>query len=541
MTSHIPSTPSLSSKAPLVVEMRGIVKRFPGVLANDHVDFELLHGEIHGLLGENGAGKSTLMNVLAGLYRQEAGTIFVKGVPKVFSSPRDAIKSGIGMVHQHFMLVPSQTVTENILLGLDDPRLIMRLSDYDAKIAKLGERFGLKVDPRAKIWQLSVGEQQRVEILKMLYRGVDVLIMDEPTAVLAPREIEGLFETLRAMIAQGKSVIFISHKLQEVSAIADRVSVLRRGVATASGVPSKGVSRQELARLMVGRDVIFALDKKPSQPKDIVLEVAGIHAESDKGLPALRGISLNVRAGEIVGVAGVAGNGQSELSQVISGMRQCTQGQVLLNGDKISNRNTLFGIQHGMAYVPEDRTHVGSAPNLSVTDNVIMKNFRKPPISKNGLLDMKAATKLANELKLAYDIIVPSVSTPVRLLSGGNLQRVILARETSGLPAFMVAVQPTRGLDVGAIEGVHRLLLAQREAGAAVLLVSEELEELLSLCDRVYVIYEGKIMGEVMIEGEEPDEGAALSLSKGLVDTIGQMMTGTPLDQIQKEGVTAHG
>ncbi|MDP2776839.1 MAG: ATP-binding cassette domain-containing protein, partial [Anaerolineales bacterium] len=367
-----------------------------------------------------------------------------------------------------------------------------------------------------------------------------VLIMDEPTAVLAPQEIEGLFVTLRAMIAQGKSVIFISHKLQEVSVIADRVSVLRRGIATASGVPSKGVSRQELARLMVGRDVIFALDKKPGRPQDVVLEVTDVHAESDKGLPALRGISLNVRAGEIVGVAGVAGNGQSELSQVISGMRRCAQGQVLLNGDKISNRNTLFGIQHGMAYVPEDRTHVGSAPNLSVTDNVIMKNFRKPPISKNGLLDMKAATKHANELKLAYDIIVPTVSTPVRLLSGGNLQRVILAREISGLPAFMVAVQPTRGLDVGAIEGVHRLLLAQREAGAAVLLVSEELEELLSLCDRVYVIYEGKIMGEVMIGGVEPDEGAALSLSKGLVDTIGQMMTGTPLDQIQKEGVAAH-
>src|SRR3972149_3789746 len=433
--------------------MRGIVKRFPGVLANDHVDFELLHGEIHGLLGENGAGKSTLMNVLAGLYRQEAGTILVNGEPKVFSSPRDAIKSGIGMVHQHFMLVPSQTVTENILLGLDDPRFIMRLPDYDAKIAKLGERFGLKVDPRAKIWQLSAGEQQRVEILKMLYRGVDVLIMDEPTAVLAPREIEGLFETLRAMIAQGKSVIFISHKLQEVSAIADRVSVLRRGVATTSGVPSKGVSRQELARLMVGRDVIFALDKKPSQPKDIVLEVADIHAESDKGLPALRGISLNVRAGEIVGVAGGGGGGGGGSFELNYGVRQCTQGQVLLNGDKISNRNPLFGIQHGMAYVPEDRTRVGSAPNLSVTDNVIMKNFRKSPISKNGLLNMKAATKLANELKLASDIIVPTVSTPVRLLSGGNLQRVILAREISGLPAFMFAVQPTRGLDVGAIEG----------------------------------------------------------------------------------------
>jgi simple sugar transport system ATP-binding protein len=522
-----------SSTPQPAVEMRGIVKRFPGVLANDHVDFELRRGEIHGLLGENGAGKSTLMNVLAGLYRQEAGTILVNGKPKVFSSPRDAIKAGIGMVHQHFMLVPSQTVTENILLGLDDPRFLLRLPDYDSKIAELGERFGLKVDPRAKIWQLSVGEQQRVEILKMLYRGVDVLIMDEPTAVLAPQEIEGLFVTLRAMIAQGKSVIFISHKLQEVSAIADRVSVLRRGVSTASGVPSKGVSRQELARLMVGREVIFVLDKKPSKPEGIILEVTDIHAENDKGLPALRGISLNVRAGEIVGVAGVAGNGQSELSQVISGMRNCAQGQVLLNGDKVSNRNTLFGIQHGMAYVPEDRTHVGSAPNLSVTDNVIMKNFRKPPISKNGMLDMKAAAKLANELKLAYDIIVPTVSTPVRLLSGGNLQRVILAREISGLPAFMVAVQPTRGLDVGAIEGVHRLLLAQREAGAAVLLVSEELEELLSLCDRIYVIYEGKIMGEVMVEGREQDEG--------LVDTIGQMMTGTPLDQIQKEGVAAHG
>ncbi|MCE9645013.1 MAG: ABC transporter ATP-binding protein [Chloroflexi bacterium] len=516
----------------LVVEMRGIVKRFPGVLANDHVDFELRHGEIHGLLGENGAGKSTLMNVLAGMYRQEAGIILVNGEPKNFSSPRDAINFGIGMVHQHFMLVPSQTVTENVLLGLDDPRFFLRLPDYDLKIAELGERFGLKVDPRAKIWQLSVGEQQRVEILKMLYRGVDVLIMDEPTAVLAPQEIEGLFVTLRAMVAQGKSVIFISHKLQEVSAIADRVTVLRRGVVTAAGVASKGVSRQELARLMVGRDVIFAVDKKPCQPGEIVLDVRDVHADNDKGLPALRGLSLNVRAGEIVGLAGVAGNGQSELSQVISGMRECKQGKVTLGGDTVSNRTTLFGIQHGMAYVPEDRTHVGSAPNLSITDNVIMKKYRKAPISNRGLLDMKVAAKLANELKQAYDIVVPNVSTPVRLLSGGNLQRVILAREISGLPSFMVAVQPTRGLDVGAIEGVHRLLLSQREAGAAVLLVSEELEELLSLSDRVYVIYEGKIMGEVAIGGEVPDEN--------LVETIGQMMTGTPLEQIRKEGVASH-
>lgn len=522
-----------TTDVPLAVEMRGIVKRFPGVLANDHVDFELLAGEIHALLGENGAGKSTLMNVLAGLYRQEAGIIKVKGSPVEFHSPRDAIKSGIGMVHQHFMLVPSQTVTENVLLGLDDPRFLMRLPEFDEKISAMGERFGLKVDPRAKIWQLSVGEQQRVELLKMLYRGVNVLIMDEPTAVLAPQEIEGLFNILRSMVAQGKSVIFISHKLQEVTAIADRVSVLRRGVATASGVPSKGVTRQELARLMVGREVIFSLDKKPSRPGDVVLDVKDVYAENDKGLPALRGLSINVRAGEIVGVAGVAGNGQSELSQVITGLRKCKQGQVMLGGDLVSNRNTLFGIQRGMAYVPEDRTHVGSAPNLSVTDNVIMKKYRQPPISRAGMLDMNAAKKLANELKQAYDIIVPNVSTPVRLLSGGNLQRVILAREISGLPNFMVAVQPTRGLDVGAIEGVHRLLMTQREAGAAVLLISEELEELLSLSDRVYVIYEGKIMGEIQVSGTEPDQS--------LIETIGMMMTGTPLDQIQKEGVGAHG
>ena len=522
---------TITDTTSLMVEIRGIVKCFPGVLANDHVDFELRAGEIHGLLGENGAGKSTLMNVLAGLYKQDAGTIKVNGNPVIFSSPRDAIKAGIGMVHQHFMLVPSQTVTENVLLGLDEPRFFMRLSEYDSRIAELGRKFGLSVDPRAKIWQLSVGEQQRVELLKMLYRGANVLIMDEPTAVLAPQEIEGLFNTLRSMVAQGKSVIFISHKLNEVAAIADRVTVLRRGKGTASGVPSRGVTRQELAQLMVGREVVFFVDKKPCKPGDVVLDVKAIHAENDKGLPALRGLSLNVRAGEIVGVAGVAGNGQNELSQVITGLRKCRQGEVMLNGDKVSNRDTLFGIQHGMAYIPEDRTHVGSAPNLSVTDNVIMKNYRKFPISKGGMLDMPAATKFANELKQAYDIIVPTVNTPVRLLSGGNLQRVILAREISGQPNFMVAVQPTRGLDVGAIEGVHRLLLAQREAGAAVLLISEELEELLSLSDRVYVIYEGKIMGEIQVGGAEPNEG--------LVEVVGLMMTGTPLEQIRKEGVAA--
>lgn len=509
-----------------VVDMRGVVKRFPGVLANDHVDFELQNGEIHALLGENGAGKSTLMNILAGLYKQDAGVIKVNGKPVIFSSPRDAIRAGIGMVHQHFMLVPSQTVTENVLLGLDEPRFLMRLNEYDTKVADLGEKFGLKVDPRAKIWQLSVGEQQRVEILKMLYRGAQVLVMDEPTAVLAPQEIDGLFDILRSMTAQGKSVVFISHKLHEVSAIADRITVLRRGQVTAAGLPAKDVSRQELARQMVGRDVVFNLDKKAGTPGDVVLDVRDIHAVNDKGLPALRGISLNVRAGEIVGVAGVAGNGQRELSQVISGLRKCSKGEVRLSGSLVSNRPTLFGIQHGMAYVPEDRTHVGTAPNLSVTDNVIMKKYRQPPISRSGLLDMTQATRFAKELKDAYDIIVPTVETPVRLLSGGNLQRVILAREISGHPNFMVAVQPTRGLDVGAIEGVHRLLLTQREAGAAVLLISEELEELFALSDRIYVIYEGHIMGELQLGLEEP--------SPEVVEMIGLMMTGTPLEKISQ-------
>ena len=522
-----------ATRSNLIVEMQGIVKRFPGVLANDHVDFELGIGEIHALLGENGAGKSTLMNVLAGLYKQDAGIINVKEIPVEFDSPRDSINAGIGMVHQHFMLVPSQTVTENILLGLGDPSFLMRLNEYDEKVAELGDQFGLKVDPRAKIWQLSVGEQQRVELLKMLYRGANVLIMDEPTAVLAPQEIEGLFQTLRAMIAQGKSVIFISHKLQEVTAIADRVTVLRRGRVTASGVSTKGVTRQELARLMVGREVVFFVDKKPKQAGDVILEVKDVHAENDKGLPALRGLSLHVRSGEIVGLAGVAGNGQNVLSEVITGMRKCIHGEVILNNEKISNRDTLFGIQHGMSYVPEDRTHVGSAPNLSVTDNVIMKNYRKPPISRGSMLDMNAASSFAKELKQAYDIVAPTVNTPVRLLSGGNLQRVILAREISGHPHFIVAVQPTRGLDVGAIEGVHRLLLTQREADAAVLLISEELEELLSLSDRVYVIYEGKIMGEVQVGAGEPDHN--------LIEMIGLMMTGTPLEQIHKEGDAAHG
>ncbi|NPV85561.1 MAG: ABC transporter ATP-binding protein [Anaerolineae bacterium] len=509
-----------------VVVMKGIVKRFPGVLANDHVDFSLRKGEVHSLLGENGAGKSTLMNVLAGLYRPEAGTIYINNRMVNFNSPLDAIHAGIGMIHQHFMLVPSQTVTENILLGLEEPRFRMQLGKYDRKVAEMSERFGLKVDPKAKIWQLSVGEQQRVEILKMLYRGANILIMDEPTAVLAPSEIEELFKTLRSMVGEGKSVIFISHKLNEVMEISDRVTVLRKGKVTAAGLAARDVTKEELARLMVGRDVLFDLEKKSQQAGKVVLSVENIWAENDKGVMALRGVSLEVRSGEIVGLAGVAGNGQSELAEVITGLRKCTQGVVRVAGDDLTNKPARQGIRRGISHIPEDRTHVGSSPNLSVTDNVIMKKYDQPPIGRGWMINAVLAEKYAQELKQSYDIIVPSVRTPVRLLSGGNLQRVILAREISSTPALMIAVQPTRGLDVGAIEGVQRLLLAQREAGAAILLISEELEELLSLSDRIYVIYEGQIMGEV---------------ADGDIEKIGLMMTGVRQEQIEaRVGGVAH-
>jgi simple sugar transport system ATP-binding protein len=415
------------------------------------------------------------------------------------------------MIHQHFTLVPSQTVTENILLGLDEPRFILNLAAYHQKMTELGRRFGLQVTPQAKVWQLSVGEQQRVEILKMLYRGVQVLIMDEPTAVLAPQEIDGLFETLRAMCAEGKSIVFISHKLKEVMAIADRVTVLRRGRVTAAGLRADETNADELARLMVGRSVVFYLDKPPREPGEVVLSLDRVSAENDKGLPALREVSLAIRAGEILGVAGVAGNGQTELAEVITGLRKCTGGRVRVGGEDLTNRPARTVIRQGVAHIPEDRTHVGTAPNLTITDNVIMKTYHEPPLARGWTLNHLAARRKAERLKDEYQILAPSVSTQVRLLSGGNLQRVILARELSEQPKLLIAMQPTRGLDVGAIEGVHRLLLAQRETGAAILIVSEELEEILALSDRIVVMYDGCIAGEVA--DRDPQ-------------TIGRLMTG---------------
>jgi ABC-type uncharacterized transport system ATPase subunit len=503
------------------VEMRGIVKRFPGVVAVDHVDLTVHAGEVHALLGENGAGKSTLMNVLAGLYRLDAGQISVGGHRADLRSPRDAIGLGIGMVHQHFMLVQSQTVTENILLGLDEPRFFLPLAAYHQRIARLGERFGLHVDPRARIWQLSVGEQQRVEILKMLYRGTNVLIMDEPTAVLAPQEIEELFRTLRSMTQDGKAVIFISHKLREVMQVADRITVLRKGCVTAAGLDKGSTSADELARLMVGRQVLFRVEKAAQQPGQVVLAVEDICADNDKGLPALRGLSLQVRAGEVLGLAGIAGNGQRELAEVITGLRPATSGRVIIQGQEIENGRTLTAIQCGVSHVPEDRTEVGSAPNLSLTDNLIMKHYRREPIAQGWAISQAAANAWAGDLKRAYDIVAPSIDVPARLLSGGNLQRLILAREIAAQPRLLVAVQPTRGLDVGAIEDVQRLLLAQRESGAAILLISEELDELFTLSDRVAVIYEGQIVGEVQTEDRE---------------IVGLMMTGEWRQTARNEG-----
>jgi general nucleoside transport system ATP-binding protein len=453
------------------------------------------------------------MNALAGLYKPTSGAIKIHGQPAHFNSPKDAIAKGIGMVHQHFMLVPTQTVTENILLGLDTPRFFLNLPAYDQKILALQEQFGLRVDPTAKIWQLSVGEQQRVEILKTLYRGANILIMDEPTAVLAPQEIDDLMETMRSLVASGKSIVFISHKLHEVTAVADRVTVLRKGRVTAEGLPMAGLSKADLARMMVGRGVVFMVRKKPHQPGEVVLAMQNVAAENDKGRPALQNISLEVRSGEILGIAGVAGNGQSEMAQTITGLRHCT-GSIKINGREVANQAPIIAIRSGVAHIPEDRSKVGTAPNLSITENTILKNYRQAPVGDGWTINFTHARQHAEGLKEKYNILAPNVATPARKLSGGNLQKVILAREISARPKLMVAVQPTRGLDVGAIEAIQTLLLEQRETGAAILLISEELEELLALSDRLAVIYNGQIMGVVPTDQADINE-------------IGLMMTGS--------------
>jgi simple sugar transport system ATP-binding protein len=421
------------------------------------------------------------------------------------------------MVHQHFMLVPNHSVAENMVLGLNRPRFLLNLSRVEEQVETLGEQFGMTVNPRAKIWELSVGEQQRVEVLKMLFRGAKVLILDEPTAVLTPQEVETLFLTLRDMTKGGHTIVFISHKLDEVVAISDRVTVMRRGKVTAAHVPSRETTKAQLAKLMVGREILFNIEKKKAQPGKVVLSVEHLYADNDRGLPALRDLSLLVRAGEILGIAGVAGNGQRELAEVLTGLRRAVSGNMMFGDIPLDRHTSWLNLGQKIAHIPEDRAAVGSVPGLSVAENLILKCFHRPPISAGWSINRAAVHQNAVRLAGEYQIMMPSVDTPARMLSGGNLQKVILARETSGHPDLMIAVHPTRGLDVGATEAVHNILIKQRDAGAAILLISEDLDELLSLTDRLSVIYEGRLVGETPTKDAE-------------IHTIGLMMAGTKVD-----------
>jgi len=476
--------------------MRGITKRFPGVLANDAVDFEVASGEIHALLGENGAGKSTLMKILYGFYQPDAGEIQVRGIPCRFRSPRDALRRGLGMVFQQFMLVPSLSVTENILLSRLQQSFRTDQRQAAADIAALAERYGMRVHPSARVWQLSVGEQQRVEILRLLARGADVLILDEPTSVLTPQEARDLFATLGRLAAEGRAVVIITHKLSEVMAVATRVTVLRHGRRIATKAAAETTLR-ELARMMVGRETFDQLNRESVSPGPDVLQLSDLSAEGDRGHPALRGISLAVRAGEIVGIAGVAGNGQRELGEVIAGLRRPAGGRVVIGGRDLTRASPLDVIKSGLGHIPEDRAGMGVASHLNVADNLILKSYRDPAFGWGPFLDRRAVAAHARALIAEFGIRTPGPNSSVQTLSGGNLQRLILAREFFSHPRAILAFHPTRGLDIGATETVHRLLLAQRRAGAAVLLISEDLDEILLLSDRIAVIFGGELMGIV--------------------------------------------
>ncbi|HEX3291100.1 MAG TPA: ABC transporter ATP-binding protein [Gaiella sp.] len=502
--------PAQAGPPPPAVSMRGITKLFPGVVANDRVDFDAARGEVHALLGENGAGKSTLSNILTGLYRPDEGELWLDGRPLELGSPRDALEAGICMVHQHFRLVRPFTVAENVVLG--DHRdigrgLRFRRGEVERAVAELGERYGLRVDPRARIWQLSVGEQQRVEILKALYRDAEVLILDEPTAVLTPQEADALFRTMRAMAAEERSVIFISHKLHEVIAVADRVTVLRGGRSVQT-LPIAGATPRSLAALMVGRAVEAAqrVERAEAHGTEVVLELEGVSADGDRGAGAVADVDLQLRAGEIVGIAGVAGNGQRELTETIAGMRRATAGRISVGGVALAGGDPREAIRAGIAHVPEDRLHTGLAAGLPIASNAVLTSYRSRDLARGPFLRLRAIRDRAVELIRRYDVKAPGPATPVRQLSGGNLQKIVLGREFSTGPRVLVVAAPTRGLDVGAIETVHAYLREAAADGVAVLLVSEDLDEILALADRVAVMYEGRIVGVLDAEGADVAE-----------------------------------
>jgi len=482
----------------VAIEMTGIRKVFPGVIANDGVNFTVEKGEIHALVGENGAGKTTLMNVLYGLYRPEAGTIKIRGQVAHIRKNSDAIALGIGMVHQSFKLVPSFTVAENITLGAE-PRRYGALTDLKLvrrSVQEISQRFGLAVDPDTHVQDLPVGVQQRVEILKTLYRSADILILDEPTAVLTPQETDDLFGVVRSLVAGGKTVVFITHKFREVMEISDRVTVMRDGKVIATKA-TKDTNPIELARLMVGRDVLLRVDKTPSNPKEEVLKIEDLHVLDNRFLKAVNGVSLSVRSGEVLGIAGVEGNGQRELVESIVGLRPAVNGKISLKGKDITHDEVRKRRDAGIACVPEDRNVRGVALRATLEDNLIAENYHKAPISTGQLLNLKKIGEYARDLIKKFDVRTPSADVAAFTLSGGNLQKVVLAREISNEPDLLIVAQPTRGLDVGSIEFVHRRIIETRDRGAAVLLVSAELEEVMSLSDRIAVLYEGKIVGTI--------------------------------------------
>ncbi|CAM2988771.1 ABC transporter ATP-binding protein [Paenibacillus sediminis] len=489
-----------------VVELKQITKRFPGIVANDSISLQLHKGEIHALLGENGAGKSTLMNIVFGLYQPDEGSIEVNGKPVVIDSPNKAIELGIGMVHQHFKLVEPFTVTENIILGME-PKKGFNI-DYKSaaeQVTKLSEQYGLQVNPHAKIQDISVGMQQRVEIIKTLYRGADILIFDEPTAVLTPQEIAELMDIMKRLVSEGKSIILITHKLKEIMQISDTVTIIRRGkvidtVKTSETTPS------DLAEKMVGRNVTFKVDKKAPTIGETVLKVSDVVSKNKDGISVLSGLSFEVRAGEILGIAGVDGNGQSELIEAITGLRKIDKGSIMMLGKEISNLPPRKITEQGVSHIPEDRHKHGLILDFTVSENLVLETYYKPPYNKGGFLNAEAINNNAQKLIEQFDVRTPSIETKARSLSGGNQQKAIIAREIDKNPELLIAAQPTRGLDVGAIEFVQKQLIAQRDQGKAVLLISFELDEIMNVSDRIAVIYEGKIVGEVLPEETNDQE-----------------------------------
>jgi ABC-type uncharacterized transport system ATPase subunit len=496
------------SEAAPVLELRGITKQFPGTLANDHVDLDVRPGEVHALLGENGAGKSTLMNILYGLYKADEGQIVLRGKTAQFASAKDAIRAGIGMVHQHFMLIPVMTVAENIVLGVEPTREGVLLDERGAeeRVRSLSKQFGLLVDPGALVAEITVGQEQRVEILKALYRGAEILILDEPTAVLTPQEASELFAIIRSLKADGKSIIFISHKLNEVLEIADRITVLRRGKKIET-VPREGATEESLARAMVGRDVLLRVAKPPAHPGDVLLDVEELLVVDERGIEKVRGVSFQVRAGEIVGIAGVDGNGQSELIDALAGLRRASGGTISIAGRDITHATARQALDAGLGHIPEDRQRRGLVLEFTIAENVGLHDYARPPIARAGWLSPRRLVEIARRLIKEFDVRGGGPLTRAGGLSGGNQQKLVAAREIARDPKVLIAAQPTRGLDVGAIEYLHRRLVEERDEGRAIMLVSLELDEILSLSDRILVMYEGELVGEHTGEVSEEEIG----------------------------------